>query len=287
LDRECGLAWLDPVPVPEEVPRLYASYYTHRTSGEAGGRTPRDLLYGVYRALHSVVAQIVGLAEEMRLMQQAGLGDMQPGRLLDVGCGDGGFLDHMRRKGWTAEGSEVDASAAGIARRRGLTVHLGDLTALDLPSSVYDAITLRHVLEHLPDPRPVFETARRLLRPGGRLVVVTPNIQSLGHQRFGRAWRGLEPPRHFCLYHPDLLRRLAERAGYIVRTCVSSAAHADVILGASLTLQAAAGKPVPDPPPVSILRTVRAVMLQCREHRRIRKGEPCGEECFLVAEKPL
>lgn len=276
--------WLDPIPVPEDVPLLYGRYYTHRAA--APHATPlRDSLYELYRGVHSILAGFTGLGGEIRLFRGAGLDDLPPGRVFDVGCGDGAFLQAMRRRGWEVEGCEVDAGAAGLAREKGLVVHTGDFAALDLPQGAYDAVTLHHVVEHLPDPRPVFEKARQMLRPAGRLVIVTPNTRSLGHDRFGRCWRGLEPPRHFCLYHPGLLARLVREAGYAIRLCLSSAAHADVILGASLSLAGARGRPVSDPPPVSLVRTLRALALQFAEHRLIRKGRSCGEECLLVAEK--
>ena len=280
----CGLMWLDPIPVPEDVPLLYVRYYTHRAA--AGHRTSlRDSLYKVYRGAHSILAGFTGLGREIRLIRGAGLEDLPAGKVFDVGCGDGVFLQAMRMRGWEVEGCEVDAGAAGLAREKGLVVHTGDFAALDLPQGAYDAVTLHHVVEHLPDARPVFEKARQMLRPGGRLVIVTPNTRSLGHDRFGRCWRGLEPPRHFCLYHPDLLARLAREGGYGIRLCLSSAAHADVILGASLSLAEARGRPVWDPPPVSFVRTLRALALQLAEHQLIRKGHSRGEECLLVAEK--
>lgn len=283
--ESCGLAWLDPLPEPEEVPRLYQRYYTH--AGTAPSRVSvRDALYRLYRCAQGAAARLTGLHRDWKLLESGGLDGRPAGRLLDVGCGDGRFLESMHRKGWEVMGCEVDAAAAAAATARGLTVRVGQFATLHWPASSFDAVTLQHVLEHLPHPSPAFQTAWRILRPGGLLVMVTPNVDSLGQQIFGRAWRGWEPPRHFCLYRPALLRLLAEQNGFHVLQCRSSAARADVILGASMSIREARGETVPDPPPISIGRTLRAVALQYREHFLVRHGRPVGEECLLICRKP-
>jgi 2-polyprenyl-3-methyl-5-hydroxy-6-metoxy-1,4-benzoquinol methylase len=135
-----------------------------------------------------------------------------PYRVLDVGCGNGGFLDAMRRIGWTVEGQEWDARAAEAARARGLTVHTEPLERLDVRA---DLVTMHHVLEHVPDPVTFLDAARRLLEPGGFVYVTTPNLASRGHSIYGKAWRGLEPPRHLHLFTNDSLERTARAAGYV------------------------------------------------------------------------
>jgi 2-polyprenyl-3-methyl-5-hydroxy-6-metoxy-1,4-benzoquinol methylase len=70
---------------------------------------------------------------------------------------------------------------------------VGDFQAARLDGGDFDAITMSHVIEHVPDPLASLDKCRRLLRLGGYLVLSTPNVRSLGHQRFGQSWRGLEP----------------------------------------------------------------------------------------------
>jgi 2-polyprenyl-3-methyl-5-hydroxy-6-metoxy-1,4-benzoquinol methylase len=94
-----------------------------------------------------------------------------------------------------------------------LNVFQGTLEEAEFPDEHFDTITMNHVIEHVPDPIKVLEECRRELKPGGRLVVVTPNIKCLGHYIFRENWRGLEVPRHLFLFSLPSLRACAEAAG--------------------------------------------------------------------------
>lgn len=97
------------------------------------------------------------------------------GRLLDVGTGQGDFGAEAKRY-FAFEGTEISSEGARMARERhGLTVHEGDVLDLPLERGSYDVITLWHVLEHVPEPRPVVDRCIELLRPGGVLAIAVPN----------------------------------------------------------------------------------------------------------------
>jgi len=74
------------------------------------------------------------------------------------------------------------------------------LTDIAYPNDSFDVVTLNHVIEHAEDPLSLLEECRRILKPGGKIVVLTPNVTSLGSRVFGNHWRGLEPPRHYHLF---------------------------------------------------------------------------------------
>ena len=142
------------------------------------------------------------------------LGTSCRGRLLDVGCGNGIFLATMKELGWEVAGVEPDRQAARVAREQfGLNVHVGTLEEAGFADGTFDAITMSHVVEHLADPISALRECWRVLRKGGRLVVTTPNIESLGHRLYGKAWIGLDPPRHLFLFSPPTLRTCIERSG--------------------------------------------------------------------------
>jgi len=136
------------------------------------------------------------------------------GRLLDIGCGNGSFLACMRERGWEVQGIEPDPEASRLARERfGLEVVTGTLEETSLPANSADAITMTHVIEHVPDPVGLLAACCRILKPGGKLVAVTPNVESLAHHLFGVGWTHLDPPRHFNLFSPRTLQSCAQQAG--------------------------------------------------------------------------
>jgi SAM-dependent methyltransferase len=124
------------------------------------------------------------------------------------------MLEELAALGWEVTGVETDPVAARTARDRGFAVHAGDLATAPFPDSSFDLVLLMHVIEHVTDPRALLSECRRVLRVGGRLVVATPNADSRGHRRFGRHWRGLEPPRHLTLFGPRGLLALARDSGF-------------------------------------------------------------------------
>ncbi len=239
----CGLVWLDPCPIPEEIGKLYQTYYTHAPMGELNpilNVVKRGILakaFG-YRALHLrtsewLAGSILRWISPMRELigwSVKWLTAVPGGRLLDVGAGSGLYMDQMRALGWSVVGVEPDATAVAIAHERfGLTVHPGivedALADGTLARDSFDAIVLVHVIEHLYDPIGTLRACASLLKPGGRLVVVTPNTDSLGHRRYGGSWRGCEPSRHLHIFSPRTLAACVEQAGLRpMRTWTSASA---------------------------------------------------------------
>lgn len=231
-DPGCGLLWLDPMPLAEDLPAAYETYYTHGEPAKTGVYRAGKLLYN---ALADCVLWTAGIPLDRRRAELMFLGGSRPGTLLDVGCGDGTFLARMRDRGWSVTGLDFDPVAARTARERhGLEVHVGTIEqAFSGRRALYDVITASHVIEHVPEPAAFLAQCRALLRPGGRLVLKTPNARSYGARRYGAAWRGLEPPRHLHIFTAPSLTSCARKAGFAVSSCFTSAAGADGILVAS------------------------------------------------------
>lgn len=130
------------------------------------------------------------------------------GRLLDVGCAEGAFLDRARLRGWQILGTELSAfAAAEAARRTGAEIFCGELEEARYPGASFDAVTLWHVLEHMRDPGACLREIRRILRPGGLLVLAVPNVNDRLMQVAYRIARGRRPrlftrqDREVHLYH--------------------------------------------------------------------------------------
>jgi SAM-dependent methyltransferase len=225
VNRDCGLHWLDPMPVAEDIALAYEGYYTHGQAAEDDEVPARRLsmLDRVYR----LALDLASITEARRFARDLYLGGEPPGRLLEVGCGDGNGLLRLKSLGWQVEGQDIDPHAG--AHRLGdsnIRVHEAPLEELHLPQGCYNAIAMNHVIEHAVDPLALLQECRRLLAPGGQLVVVTPNTASIGHRLAGADWRPLEPPRHLFLFSVRNLPVLARRAGYSRVEAWSTAANA-------------------------------------------------------------
>jgi len=135
------------------------------------------------------------------------------GRYLDVGCGSGASLGVAAALGWRVAGIEVDAAAAARARRFTDAVYVGDVLGAPFPAASFDVVTAFHVLEHVPDPIAVVRRMLDWLAPGGQAIIEVPNAGGLGASLFGRAWAGLELPRHLSHFTPESLARAVDRGG--------------------------------------------------------------------------
>ena len=141
------------------------------------------------------------------------------GTLLDVGCGNGRYLKSMRSIGWTVHGVEFNRRSVEQCRAAGLAVHHGDLSSAGLPQQGFDVITLRHVIEHIPTPQEFMAELAGLLKPGGLLIVETPNFNSLGWAWFSTRWYATGIPYHLMLFSPNNLELLAKQHGLALEDC--------------------------------------------------------------------
>ena len=283
LNLTCGLVWLDPMPVPEDLPLAYQNYFTH---GQDGNSRPtlRDALYRAYKAGSFLPATIAGLQSAREERTKMFLDNADPGKLLDVGCGDGQFLRLMRRAGWIVDGVDFDRKAIENAKiKYGLELHHGDLASVRFPASTFDAITMSHVIEHVPDPLALLKECRRILKPGGRLIAATPNVNSLGHHHFGSCWLGLDPPRHLHLFSPITLTQLGVQAGFHRADTWATAANAQFFAEGSLSIARTGRHRFGARMTPGLV--VRSLLFQFRAMIAHLARRDSGEECVLDAVK--
>jgi SAM-dependent methyltransferase len=142
----------------------------------------------------------------------------QPGRVLDVGCAAGYFLDVMRRDGWDVTGIEPsDAIRPQAEQRLGKrNVHGGLLREAPLEPHSFDFVTLWDVIEHIPDFVGALRHVRMLLKPGGKLLVETQNVASRTARLLGRKWQHYKHAEHIYHFDPRTIRLALERAGFRV-----------------------------------------------------------------------
>jgi SAM-dependent methyltransferase len=194
----CGLVRLDPLPTEAEL----VAHYARRAA--AGGN------YDLARAAN----RDANLGTAVDLLAKVA---PRTGVVLDVGCFDGKLLELAAARGWEVFGIEPQEEAAAAAERR----HPGRITHATLEEAAagslgeFDAITAISVLEHLRDPQALFELVRSSLRPGGVLVIQTPDRRSLPARLLGRYWPPISPPEHTFHFDRSTLRRMCRRYGLV------------------------------------------------------------------------
>ncbi len=231
---QCHSAYLDPRPSQASIHLAYGTYHTHQ-------EVPAKSMYSTLGSLRRLRRRMVNgytnwrfstreapatrlgvlallavwplkkrLDREYRNLPRLPKG----GKLLDIGCGSGAFLQIAQSCGWDALGVDPDPKAVANCQRQGLNVFQGGIDYFDGKGPLFDVITLNHVIEHVHDPVAVLADCYRLLKPAGQLWLETPNIDSLGHGRYLKNWRGLEPPRHLVLFNQNSLTTALNRVGF-------------------------------------------------------------------------
>jgi SAM-dependent methyltransferase len=137
------------------------------------------------------------------------------GRLLEIGCSTGEMIAAARFS-FQASGVEADRKAGLIARSRGLDCFNGTLSDAHFPDHHFDVVALYHVIEHYHSPRAELVEMHRILKPGGWLVIETPNIATLWYRLLNERWRQFIPD-HLFFFTPKTISRLCEENGFTVR----------------------------------------------------------------------
>jgi len=138
-----------------------------------------------------------------------------PGRILDIGCATGNFLNEMKKRGWECWGVEPNTNAANYAKDKfDLHVHNGYLLGIQYPSSYFDVVTLWDVLEHTQDPSRVLKEIQRILKPEGFIFLSLPNADSYENYLFGRNWCGWDVPRHYITFTQASIQMYLSKMGY-------------------------------------------------------------------------
>ena len=157
------------------------------------------------------------LAEKDQYLQnlQCELGfisHLEPGKILDIGCGPGWLLSAID-DGWCKYGVEPSAQASSHASRHG-EIFIGPFEEADYPNDFFDLVIAYHVIEHMENPATALRNIRNILRPGGAMVIGTPDFDSGCARHFGNNYRLLQDPTHISLFSTDSMHRCLRDAGF-------------------------------------------------------------------------
>lgn len=196
--NSCGLGITDPRPKTEQLSRYYESpdYISHAAKATT-------LLDRIYTAARSIA-----LKRKWKLLNRF----TKPKSVLDYGCGTGSFLQYVKSKGVVVCGVEPSDKARNVALNA-----LGDISVyptLDRVNKTFDAITLWHVLEHIPEPAPILRKLKQILDPNGCIFIAVPNITSWDSHHYKEKWAALDTPRHLWHFNRHSLKLLLESSGF-------------------------------------------------------------------------
>jgi SAM-dependent methyltransferase len=205
---ECDLHYINPQPTMEELAHYYPPEYD-----PYGTPLPSEL------PLLKRLSVNYGLRKRCRALLQYKTG----GRLLEMGCANGLFLDAVRRTGgWQVQGVETSEAAARYAREKlALDVWNGTLQDARFPDDRFDVVAMWDVLEHVHHPQETLREIHRVLKPDGILVTRLPLLDSWDRRLFGPYWAGWDAPRHLTTFSLRTLRRMLGQAGFYVERAAS------------------------------------------------------------------
>ena len=206
--KYCGHHMTSPRLQESELGALYATYYPrkHAVASE------------IRREAAKVVRPFAALRRWLMGTDNQGQYSVRVGEnVLDLGCGSGLSLMEASALGATAYGVEADPNVRRLAVELGFQVHIGSFHDQPFPGQAFDLVTLNPVIEHVPSPDQLLSKIHSRLRPGGRVVLVFPNVGSMWCKFFGRRWINWHVPYHLHHFSRSGFVRMAERCGYRVR----------------------------------------------------------------------
>jgi 2-polyprenyl-3-methyl-5-hydroxy-6-metoxy-1,4-benzoquinol methylase len=203
----CGLMRTNPRPTPETIGVYYPDDYgpyldtmIQLDSNENGSNNVKHFLKKIVNRIFNVNSTLIP--------------KLTPGRLLEVGCASGSYLDYMARKGWDVQGIEFSDKFAQLARDAGHKVQSGSLeTALE-PDEPFDLIVGWMVLEHLHDPIIGLRRLNKWAKPGAWMALSVPNAKSVEFNFFKDKGYALQVPTHIYHYTPQSFEKVLNAGGW-------------------------------------------------------------------------
>lgn len=187
--KECGFVFAQAIPSAKELEDHYKQY----------GRN--DYLSPV------TIKRYNELLDKMETFRKTG-------KLLDVGCGIGYFLEEAKKRGWEVYGTEYTDDAAKICEEKGIHMHKGMLNPENYELESFDVITSFEVIEHINNPVDELNNFNKLLRKEGLVYCTTPNFNSLLRYRLKADFNVITYPEHLSYYAPRTLRNVFEQCGF-------------------------------------------------------------------------
>ena len=182
--KNCGLVFCEPIPTIDELNKYYKIYaYENNFYSPITKQRYIELLktFEPYR---------------------------KNNKILDVGCGNGFFLETAKEEGWEVYGTEFSEKAIEVLKEKAIKSFKGELKQENFKVQMFDVITSFEVIEHINNPKEEIPKFYNLLRTGGLLYITTPNFNSISRNLLKEKWNIIGYPEHLTYYTPKTLKRL-------------------------------------------------------------------------------
>jgi 2-polyprenyl-3-methyl-5-hydroxy-6-metoxy-1,4-benzoquinol methylase len=200
----CSLRFTQYVPTADAIGPYYQSenYISHSDTGK-----------GLVNKLYKLARRYTLSAKRRLVVKTTGL---TKGRLLDIGCGTGAFINEMKQANWQVTGLEPDAGARQKAKDLYSLEPLAAQEIFNLKPGSYNAITMWHVLEHVHELHAYMNQFTQLLAGRGKLFIAVPNYTSADAVYYGPYWAAYDVPRHLYHFSPAAMEKLAAKHGFTI-----------------------------------------------------------------------
>lgn len=204
--NDCGAVFVANILINQEY---YCKYYPENYySNELSNSLINHSVNLIYKLLVKI--------EEKQILDNLLSNKKSKLKILDIGCGKGEFLVNISNDKFDKYGVEINPDGYKICKEKKIKVYNQELKDLTFGDNIFDAITLRHVIEHLDKPNEIMHSIKRILKEDGILVMGTPNTDGLGFRYGQNIWFHLDAPRHLILYNKKSLEYLLNKAGFKV-----------------------------------------------------------------------
>lgn len=246
--KNCGFTYTNPRPTSDSMFYFYpdsAAYFQPQSQPVIKRHTWRTWLRDgamAYFFGYSTTRETQGLLSKLffavfggpllHMLQTAHVPlHVKHGKILDIGCSWGGYLQRMERLGWETYGIEMNEVSAKHARSILKTgeIFVGTLESVPLNHNEFDVVHGSMVLEHIADPLAALRKMHTVLKKNGQLILSVPNFEGFEFRVFGRYCYALQVPQHLNHFVPNSLALVLKAQGFEIRSMVFERVDRDIL----------------------------------------------------------
>jgi SAM-dependent methyltransferase len=216
INRKCKALWLSHLPEHDPYKFIFGNYATNGNtdlSGAAGSPKQKFPVSIVLKIMKKGL-QWLKIDKKRASYDLYQLDKVPPGNLLEIGSGNGKRLVRLRELGWHVVGQENDDDLLRRLQEKNIRTVKGRAGLDSLEQCQFDIVLLTHAVAKACDYKSLLSVCHRLLKPGGKVCLTTPNMNAINHKIFGKYWFGIDAPRQAVIFNAHALKRMLTETGY-------------------------------------------------------------------------